>query len=499
MFFDKSATIPQPPPSTAPPNNGDLLPQTNAPRGIVHHFEQLREEILNLMQSDGANRDLVQRLNDDLGVYKHAFFDLKGKHEQLQQDMDRQREYLESQLKGHRVIALVDGDGAIFSTQLIGQGQAGGHQAAEKLTDSIAQYLNTTNGVHQYQLWVYVFLNKRGLVDALGRMGHAIAKARFEEFMVGFNQAADRYILVDVGSAKEAADAKIKALLEDEIKLPQTEKIIFGGCHDNGYVTTLRTQLTAGFKHKLILLRSYTEMAAGINELELPSFTIPDLFLSQKLGTGNPPSPRISAALAASTPILGSPRVMDDGTLPQKQASGAVDQDFEALPFANAETDMATRERRSTISYSSALQKSIKRLSTPELDSGSSSDEIESIPSRRSSVGSSTGRRINPNISLSKHKPPPCTLYYLSTCKHGDECKYAHDYDLRAEHYEEIRVNAKKSPCPAKNKGDVCTWGEDCCYGHQCPMAPKCHFLKQNRCKFIGGDMHKVESNPTKV
>ena len=51
-------------------------------------------------------------------------------------------------------------------------------------------------------------------------------------------------MMVDVGGAKEAADAKIKgentdgrnsvaerttALLEDEIKLPQTEKIIFGG------------------------------------------------------------------------------------------------------------------------------------------------------------------------------------------------------------------------------------------------------------------------------
>ena len=67
---------------------------------------------------------------------------------------------------------------------------------------------------------------------------------------MGFNQAAERFMMVDVGSEKEAADAKIKgrcstsirvrtvthwfhlffpALLEDEIRLPQTEKIIFGG------------------------------------------------------------------------------------------------------------------------------------------------------------------------------------------------------------------------------------------------------------------------------
>ena len=64
---------------------------------------------------------------------------------------------------------------------------------------------------------------------------------------MGFNQAAERFLVVDVGSAKEAADAKIKskgysfipilffsqilpsAHLQDAILLPQTYKIIFGG------------------------------------------------------------------------------------------------------------------------------------------------------------------------------------------------------------------------------------------------------------------------------
>lgn len=50
-------------------------------------------------------------------------------------------------------------------------------------------------------------------------------------------------------------------------------------------------------------------------------------------------------------------------------------------------------------------------------------------------------------------KPPPCTLFYLASCKHGTDCKYAHDYILEAEHYKEIRTNAKKAPCPFINKG----------------------------------------------
>jgi len=104
----------------------------------------------------------------------------------------------------------VDGDGAIFKPQLIAQGQQGGHTAAQMLSESIVQHLVSTVGINQYQLWVYVFLNKRGLAETFGRAGHLGAKAKFEEFITGFNQAAEKFIMVDVGSAKEAADAKIK-------------------------------------------------------------------------------------------------------------------------------------------------------------------------------------------------------------------------------------------------------------------------------------------------
>ena len=55
------------------------------------------------------------------------------------------------------------------------------------------------------------------------------------------------------------------------------------GCHDNGYVTTLRSHITSGSGDKLILLQSYDEVASGIVALNLPIISIPNLFLSQKL------------------------------------------------------------------------------------------------------------------------------------------------------------------------------------------------------------------------
>lgn len=59
------------------------------------------------------------------------------------------------------------------------------------------------------------------------------------------------------------------------------------GCHDNGYVSSLRSQITAGFRDKLILLKGYTQMATAIAALDLPTMEIPDLFITQKLATGS--------------------------------------------------------------------------------------------------------------------------------------------------------------------------------------------------------------------
>ncbi|KAF9483963.1 hypothetical protein BDN70DRAFT_873099 [Pholiota conissans] len=486
MFYENSA----------PPQQ--QLPSDSSKR-VNLYFEQLRGEILTVLDAEAGSREIIRRLEDELSVYKRAYAGLEAERrtsERLKLEADKQKDDLENQLKGHRIITLLDGDGAIFHSDLIAQGQSGGHVAAQKLSDAILQYLTANHGVNHYQVWIFVFVNKRGLLDTFGRARLSAAKIKFEEFVMGFNQAAERFMIIDVGSGKEAADAKIKVLLDDEIRLPQTQKIIFGGCHDNGYVTTLRSQITAGFKQKLILLRGYTDMAAGINDLDLPTITIPDLFLPQKLVPvgGSFSNPSTTAPLARSIPTqIVTPQVHD---VTFSAIKTPVQEAFEALPFASVDTEPVPSSLKTLPSYSSAVQTiTQKRAITPELDSSgstSSSDGTDdSLPVIRPSLTNAKSRRVNPNIPLSKHKPPPCTLFFLSTCKHGAECKYGHDYILEAEHFTEIRVNAKKSPCPSKNKGEICLWGDECCYGHHCPLTTKCHFFKQGRCKFIGVDMHK--------
>ncbi|KAH7887873.1 hypothetical protein F5I97DRAFT_1863705 [Phlebopus sp. FC_14] len=379
-------------------------------------------------------------------------------------------------LKGleKRVVCLLDGDGSIFSADLMNRGQEGGLEAARMLTEKIHQHLSFEHGYEQYQLWVYLFYNKRGLLETLNRVGLATVK-QFEEFTMGFNQAAERFAMVDVGGSKEAADAKIKVHLQDNIRLPQTYKIIFGGSHDNGYVNVLRSVITAGFREKLILMPGYTDVAMDIRLLMLPELRIPDLFMATKLvapsymsiASGSPPglpaTPKRAPAIAqVSSPNLGH----GDG------------------PGSIARRD-------SIPTYKSVLQTT---ASYEPSDSSASTDAGDARPVQFTRRVSSPGkqRHVNPKLALSKQNPAPCTLFYLTdSCRHGSDCKYAHDYLLEAEHYQELRENAKKTPCKVTNDGGLCTFGDNCVYGHVCPNGSTCYFLKLGKCKFQAVGMHR--------
>lgn len=211
------------------------------------------------------------------------------------------------------------------------------------LTENVRHFLASDSKFH---LWVYLFYNKRGLLDTFARVGHSSARLKFDDFIIGFNQAAERFLVVDVGGSKEAADAKIKGYLtlsfyflcpaspqtrcaavylEDNIRLPQTHKILFGGIslalfhyripitllgsHDNGYVNVLRSVITEGYRDKLILMPGYADIALDIKALSLPELRIPDLFIASKLVAPSyisiasypPPGLPVTPKLAAQT------------------------------------------------------------------------------------------------------------------------------------------------------------------------------------------------------
>jgi hypothetical protein len=111
------------------------------------------------------------------------------------------------------ILCVIDGDGNIFTKSLLAQGLLGGRQAAQQLTQGIAEYLanEDTHIFGRLSFWVSIYFNKAGLIDTLA--GHNICTPeQFEAFLIGFSQASPRFLTIDVGPGKEAADAKIRGV-----------------------------------------------------------------------------------------------------------------------------------------------------------------------------------------------------------------------------------------------------------------------------------------------
>jgi hypothetical protein len=106
----------------------------------------------------------------------------------------------------------------VFATHLIMQGRFGGQKAAFTLSREVTEYLYTNYVAKPYQLWIKIFLNKRQLAEACKRHCYAdnqtneSIEKQFEEFMDGFSQAGERFLMIDVGAVREVADAKLKGV-----------------------------------------------------------------------------------------------------------------------------------------------------------------------------------------------------------------------------------------------------------------------------------------------
>lgn len=123
------------------------------------------------------------------------------------------------------ILCLIDGDGNVFSSDLISLGQIGGHQAASILTKGLTDHLADVDSSSRGQIWLTVYCNKTGLLETLIGNGACTAE-QFEAFVLGFNQASPLFSFVDVGSGKERADEKIKGLYL-ELRIVHSSDLLF--------------------------------------------------------------------------------------------------------------------------------------------------------------------------------------------------------------------------------------------------------------------------------
>ncbi|EIN10580.1 hypothetical protein PUNSTDRAFT_142559 [Punctularia strigosozonata HHB-11173 SS5] len=460
---------------------------------IENHLRGLTDEVSRLIT--GKNTEYHRRITElqaDLDVYKRCYIDsktveqnAKGELNTLALQWESEKKVLEAQiieLKGsaRRVICLIDGDGTIFAQEFLAEGHAGGINAAKKLMKDVREYLAPDNDV---DVWAYIFYNHSGLAYALARGGYA-ERSLFDDFVTGFNRADERFLMIDVGGGKELADARLRVYLNDHIKSPQTKTIFFGGCHDNGYYSTLSSLITQGYGERIVLLPGYTEIAAEIKKLPLRSLKTENLFMAEKIPDANAPRPHISPS--NSPPAVASPLSLRKTSASSPRAPPGL---------SNVVTPMGSTSAIPFTYKAVAARSENVTGSPPTGDAHSNSDESEdgftvAHTWRRPAIKAQKPRRIDPNVPLWKHTPPPCTMFYLIECKLGGSCKYGHDYQLTSDDMDLLRTAARSNPCMSINSGAACPHGDACIYGHKCPQGRHCQYKQQGNCKFTGKNMH---------
>ncbi|KAL0951145.1 hypothetical protein HGRIS_007880 [Hohenbuehelia grisea] len=397
--------------------------------------------------------DQVKELERELSVWKIAHEVVHTQNETLSKETSRLKGEI-GKWTGDKplVVALVDGDGHIFISEHLQNGQAGGRQAAILLREELSKWLHDRRPMiaNRVEILLTIFWNARGMRDTLLKYNICTGE-QFDGFCHGFNQSAHLFSIVDAGYGKEAADAKIKEHLRLFSHFPQTEFIFFGGGHDNGYTSTLASIATEGLLDKIVLIKGYSDIAAEIKNFRLPELSTTGIFMPKKL----------------ATPLLKNSKFLNSEP-PQL---------FSGYPTDGGEGYMSP-----TKSYS--------QLGDHE--------QYQYSPSKALKDYSSHQNRLSPQKTVRK----PCNFHYLQPkgCPNKMSCRYSHDVELNAAGIESMRQDARKTPCPIVNRGKECPNPGTCIFGHTCPQGAKCNFLKKGGCKFMGKEMHPrhdLQSQPS--
>ncbi|EIN13714.1 hypothetical protein PUNSTDRAFT_140193 [Punctularia strigosozonata HHB-11173 SS5] len=386
-------------------------------------------------------RNKVSDLERELNVWKAALKAADEREAGLQKSVKQLEGSIGALTEDNPIVAcFIDGDGNLFKEDLLRQGHVGGRQAALLLTTGLTEYAaNIDPGLaRRAQVWLTVYFNKSGLLDVMQNQ-KICTMEQFEAFLLGFNQASPLFSIVDVGGGKEAADVKNLC------------------AYSLVFLKYGRYSLAVRYTAVVLIRRTLMAFYAGCHDNGYNT-TLTRLENEGYLH---------KIVLLPGYNILASEL---------KRL---------ALPSLEIEVFMTRK----------IVPKKISPTILPQdIDKVKSSSSGQAINRSLSPVKANNQKVLDPSADVSKLKPPPCNYFYLSECKSGPKCKYAHDYVMTPKQVSDIRNNAAKTPCPKANRNQKCTGF--CIFGHTCPKGPQCYFFKQGKCKFAGANMHESPDTP---
>ncbi|KAF2237206.1 C-x8-C-x5-C-x3-H type zinc finger protein [Viridothelium virens] len=373
------------------------------------------------------------------------------------------------------VLALIDGDGAIFQDALLKEGRDGGADAAHRLLTEIKQYVQANfENAGAWSVMVQVYTNLEGLGRKLFSLGMISSPTEIHAFSRAFSLNQPLFSIIDVGFGKERADHKLKEFFRFFVQNVQCKHIIFGGTHDNGYLPNLDPYKKDTLAAKRITLLQSAAIQPGFRELGFPIVRFDSVFRPTDL-------PERPSGVSAS-PVYGVTSAMER----QPSHSGSTPTPMSVTPSLAG--DSKNKSSWATVGKNGAVEKSIN-IASPKF-----------VP-RRTILLNSMDERVD--APLAKAERPAidyvneqtkinkfCNEHHLTGECRSQYCPYVHGQRLGPTEQLALRWKARQRSCQLGNacRSFDCFWGHQCQgenLGYGCLYGNGCHFARMH-----GKDLH---------
>ncbi|KAF2793606.1 hypothetical protein K505DRAFT_244028 [Melanomma pulvis-pyrius CBS 109.77] len=421
---------------------------------------------------------------------KHDFEsekEVRRKYQSEKMQIQRQLNDTQRELDGNSfVLALIDGDGVIFDDMFLQIAANGGSEAASKLQYAIREHIASIyNNSGNWSIMVQIYVSLDKLAVKLFQVGLLRNQFELRTFAQNFSVNQPLFSIIDVGQGKERADYKIKEMLRTFSDNPTCKHIIFGGCHDNGYLLDLDQYKHNQAKAARITLLESTPAQPGF--AEMPNFKrarFDQVFRSEALPASqyqqHPMSSYTQAPMQPSFPAPGQPpfRTMSNkmpspvaspipaerptpvptplASSPSTTASSLAGQNGQ-----NGDSSWATVGKAGTVngSISIAGNKAAAKNKKYVYYNKEGYRLDEPLPPRDRLAAEAIEMRMN------KAGRNLCNHWHLNKgkCTNGEFCKFQHEPKLSLAELNALRYKTRSLAC----KSRVCE-NFDCYLGHQC-------------------------------
>ncbi|KAF2484173.1 hypothetical protein BDY17DRAFT_122803 [Neohortaea acidophila] len=384
------------------------------------------------------------------------------------------------------VVAVIDGDGAIFQDFLYQLGKDGGADAAHQLHAEIKNNMKTAYpdaNVDDWSVVVQVILNLQGLASKLVSCGAVASVNDVLEFGRSFGLAQPLFTFIDAGSGKERADHKVRETLRLYLPNAQCKHVFFGPCNDNGYLPVLE-----GYKRdyasRLTLIET-RPAEPGFVALGLRRVRFPRVFRSDNLPGGKPffmSSPPATVASPPSAP----PSRSTSGVSMQPMSASFVPRNPSPAPSADSGNSTWATIGKS-VPNPKTIHLATKKVPPRRCILLNVYDERRDAELPRCDTGAE--RRFAETL---KHDGKYCNNFHLTgKCEShqsspsisarqanavtppgeaGEYCDYRHGAKLSPGEHLVLKTKARSRTCPDRS---ACR-DLDCTFGHHCRFGPGC-------------------------